>query len=99
MLFLDNVGQLAVPILVDGPFPWKVWIKLQAFAVKSFYLPLLQKKKSTHFTTYFTQNCRKKWNAGDYINGSHILQHLCTLHIYVLRKKKKLMGLCFCLWS
>ena len=44
MLFLDNVGQWAVPILVGGPFPWKVWIKHQAFAVKSFYLPLLQKK-------------------------------------------------------
>lgn len=30
--------------LVGGPLPWKVWIKHQAFAVKSFYLPLLQKK-------------------------------------------------------
>ena len=43
-LFLDNVGQWAVPILVVGPLPWKVWINHQAFAVKSFYLPLLQKK-------------------------------------------------------
>lgn len=71
MLFLNNVGQSSVPILVGGPSPEKVRIKHQTFAVKSF-IYLYYKKKGTHFTTHFTQNCRKKWNAGDYINGSHI---------------------------
>jgi hypothetical protein len=53
----------------------------QKFAVKSF-IYLYYKK--LEISEHFTQNYRKM----NYMNESHLLPILCTLHIYMLHKKK-----------